>query len=95
MPLQQPPQGAGVALDAVGAADNQHGVVQHGQGALHLGGEVHMPRGVQQGEDGVPPGELRLLGEDGDAPLPLLGVGVQKGVPVVHPAQLPHRPAEV
>ena len=30
-----------------------------------------MPRGVQKGESGACPGQLRLLGEDGDAPLPL------------------------
>ena len=46
-----------------------------------------MAGGVQQGEGHVLQGEYRLLGEDGDAPLPLLGVGVQKGVGVVHPAQ--------
>ena len=32
-------------------------------------------------------GKHRLLGEDGDAPLPLQAVGIQKGVPVVYPAQ--------
>ncbi len=95
MPLQQPPKGTGVALDAVGAADDQHGAVQHPQDPLHFGGEVHMPRGVQQGNGGVLPGQLRLLGKDGDAPLPLLSVGVQKGVPMVHPAQPAHRPAEI
>ena len=75
-PGQQLPQGAGVALDAVGAADHQHGAVQHRQRPLHLGGEVHVPRGVQQGEGGVRPDKLRLFGKDGDAPLPLLDVGV-------------------
>ena len=46
-----------------------------------------MSRGVQQGDGHGLQGEHRLLREDGDAPLPLLGVSVQKGVPVVHPAQ--------
>ena len=54
-----------------------------------------MARGVQQGDGQVPQGELRLLGEDGDAPLPLHLVGVQKGVPVVHPAQAADGPAPV
>ena len=45
-----------------------------------------MSRGVQQGDGHGLQGEHRLLGEDGDAPLPLLGVRIQKGVPVVHPA---------
>ena len=87
VPGQEPPQGEGVALDPVGSADDQNGVVQHLEGALHLAGEVHMAGGVQQGDGHGLQGEHRLFGEDGDAPLPLLGVGVQKGVPVVHPAQ--------
>ena len=87
--LQQPPQSAGVGLDAVGAADHQNGVVQHRQGALHLGGEVHMARGVQQRHLQIPDGQLRLAGKDGDAPLPLQQMAVHGGAAVVHPAQLP------
>ena len=86
--LQQLPQGMGVTLDPVGSADHQNGAVQHRQGALHLGGEVHVAGGVQQGDLQMLQREHRLLGEDGDAPLLLHRVGVQKGVPVVHPAQL-------
>ena len=84
-----------MALYAVGAADDQHGVVQHLQGPLGLGGKVHVARGVQQGQLGLGQGEHRLLGEDGDAPGPLQGVCVQKGVLVVHPAQLPQGPGLV
>ena len=51
-----------------------------------------MARGVQQGELGLRQGEHRLLGKNGDAPGPLQGVRVQKGVPVVHPPHLPQRP---
>ena len=47
--FQQPPEGKGVGLNAVGAADNQHGAVQHRHGALGLGGKIHMPRRVHQG----------------------------------------------
>ena len=54
-----------------------------------------MARGVQQGHIHGGQGELRLLGEDGNAPLPLHGVCIQKGVPVVHPAQLPQGAAAV
>ena len=70
---------AGVALDAVGGADDQDGVVQHLQGAFHLGGEIHVTGGVQQGDDLGGQGEDGLFGEDSDAPLPLQGEGVQKG----------------
>ena len=87
--LQQPPEGAGVGLHAVRAADDQDGAVQHLEGALHLRGEVHVARGVQQRGLLLPQGEHRLLGVDGDAPLPLQLVRVQEGVPVVHPAQGP------
>ena len=84
-----------MGLDAVGAADDQHGAVQHPEGPLRLGGEVHMAGGVQQRHFRVSYGQQRLLGEDGDAPLPLDGIRIQKGVPVVHPAQLPQCPAAV
>ncbi len=76
-----------MGLDPVGGADDQYGAVQDLQGALHLTGEVHMPRGVQKGDLPVPKGEHRLLGEDGDTTLPLQVLRIQKGVPVVHPAQ--------
>ena len=74
--LQQPPEGGGVALDAVGAADDQNGAVQHLEGPLHLRGEVHVAWGIQEGHLHLLPGKFRLLGENGDAPLPLQGVGI-------------------
>ena len=52
-----------------------------------------MARGVQQGDGEVPQGQDGLLGEDGDTPLPLLGIGIQKGVLVVYPAQGAQLPA--
>lgn len=58
---QQPPQGAGVALDAVGAADHQQRAVHDLQGPLHLGREVHVARGVQQGDPAVAQGNLACL----------------------------------
>ena len=84
-----------MALDAVGAADDQDGVIQHLERPLHFRGEVHVARGVQQCHRPFPQGEHRLLGEDGDAPLPLQVVGVQEGVLVVHPSQLPYRPRPI
>ena len=93
--FQQLPDGAGMALQPVGAADHQHCVVQHLEGALHLAGKVHMSRGVQQGEGGVGEIQQRLLGKNRDAPLFFQGVSVQKGVPVVHPAQFADAAAAV
>ena len=89
IPLQQPPEGHGVGLDAVGAGDHQNGAVQNGQAPLRFRGKVYMAGGVHQSD--VPPGggEPGLLGENGDAPGPLQIVGVQVGIAVIHPAQSP------
>ena len=95
VPGQQLPQGAGVALNPVGAADDQNGIVQHLEGALHLRGEVHVPRCVQQGNGQILERQHCLLGEDRDAAFPLLAVGIQKGILVIHPAQLAQPPASI
>ena len=87
IPFQQVPQRPGVALYAVSTGDHQHGAVQHLQRSFHFGREVYMARGVQQRHTGLPQFQHRLLGKDGNAPLPLHGVGVQKGVLMVHPPQ--------
>ena len=65
--LQQPPQGPGVPLHPVRPADDQDGTVQHLEGTLHLAGEVHMARGVQQGDLYTGQRQHRLLGKNGDA----------------------------
>ena len=54
-----------------------------------------MAGGIQQSQLQRAPGQPGLLGEDCDAPLPLLLIGVQHGVLVVHPPQLPSLAAEV
>ena len=85
---QQPPQRFGMALHAVRSADHQHGIVQHLQGALGLGGKIHMAGGIQQGDIRIARSKQRLLGKDGNAACFFQAIGVQKGVPMVHPAQL-------
>ena len=89
IPPQQTPERFGVALDAVGAADDQHCIIEHLQGALGLGGKVHMAGGIQQGEVGVSCRQQGLFGKDGDAARLFQRVGVEKGVLMVHAAQLP------
>ena len=76
-----------MALHAIGAADHQHRVIQHLQGALRLGGKIHMARCVQQGDVGITRCEQGLFGKDGDSTRFFQRVGVQKGVLVIHPAQ--------
>ena len=87
--LEQVPQGQGVGLDAVGAVDDQNRAVQHRHGPLRLRSEVHMARRIHQGDVQIYGLHQRQLGEDGNAPAPLQRMGIQKGVPVIHPPQLP------
>ena len=88
IPPQQTPERLGMALDAVGAADDQHSVVEHLQSALRLGGKVHMAGGVQQGDIRTSRFQQGLLGKDGDATRLFQRVGVEEGIFVIHPAQL-------
>ena len=46
-----------------------------------------MSRRVQQGHRRMRQGEARLLGKDGNAPLPLQPVRIQIAVPMVYPAK--------
>ena len=87
--LEKPPESDGVALHAVRRADHEDCRVQHLERALGLRGEVHMSRGVQQGEFRVFRAEHGLLGENGDAALPLLFVSVKESIARVDPPCLP------
>ena len=46
------PDGFGLRLDAADAAEDDDGAVEHAQRALDFGGEVHVARGVDQGDRG-------------------------------------------
>ena len=65
-----------MGLHAVGAADDQHGAVQHRHDALGLGGKVHMAGGVHQGDGAVLRFQQRLFGKNGDAPCAFQRVGI-------------------
>ena len=65
-----------MGLHAVGAADDQHGAVQHRHDALGLGGKVHMAGGVHQGDGAVRRFQQRLFGKNGDAPCAFQRVGI-------------------
>ncbi len=83
---QQLPKRPGVGLYAVQAADDQNGVVQHLQDPLRLGGEVHVPRRIEQGHRQIPVPHRRLACKDRDAPGALELVIVHGSVAVVHAA---------
>ena len=80
-----------MALHAVRAADDEHGVVEHLKRALHLGGEIDMAGRVEQCDVRVAAVQHRLLGEDGDAALALKRFGIQKGVAVIDAAERTQR----
>ena len=78
------PDGLGLGLDAADGAENGDGAVEDPQAALHLDGEVDVPRGVDQ-VDAVFAPETGGGGRgDGDAPLLLLLHVVHGRGPVVH-----------
>ena len=90
-----PPHGLGLRLHAGHGAEQRHGGVEHAQGALHLDGEVDVPRSVEDvdavlGEAAVHPlpetGGRR--GGNGDAALLLLLHVVHHGRAVVDLADL-------
>ena len=58
---EQLPQGFGVALNSVGAADNEYGVVEHLQGALGLGRKIDVAGSVEQSKFGIAEAKDRLL----------------------------------
>ena len=86
---QQPPERTRVTLHAVRAADDQYRRVQHGERPLRFAGEVHVTGRIEQRHGAVFPREPRLLGKDRDAALPLLRIGVEKGVGVINSAEPP------
>jgi len=58
-----------------GVHDEEH-AVDHAQDTLDLAAEVGVARRVHDVDLGVAPADAGVLGEDGDAPLPLERVGV-------------------
>ena len=88
VPRQQPPERFGVRLHAIRSTDHQHGVVEHLQGALHLRGEIHMSRRIEQGDGRLRQRKLRLLGENRDPAFALERERIQKSIPMIDTAEL-------
>ena len=84
-----------MALHPVGAADDQDTIIQHREGALHLGGKIHMAGGIQQADLQLFIPQNGHLGKDGNAPGTFQLVGIQQGIPVIHPPQAAQFPKPV
>ena len=78
----------GLGLHAAHRAEHRHRAVKHAQRALHLGREVHVAGGVDQGDHVVAPHDRGRRGRDGDAALLLLNHPVHRGAAIVHLADL-------
>src|SRR4029453_1474226 len=81
--LGLPPDLFGLRLDTGDTVVHGHGTVEHTQGALHLDGEVDVPRGVDDVDVEAVPDALRRGRRDGDAALLLLLHPVHRGRAVV------------
>ena len=86
VPFHNAPQWQGMALDAVCAAYDQYGCIHYTDSLLGLGGEILMPGGIKQCEQGAFRFQHRLMGEHSYAPFLFHLFRVKKGGAVVHPA---------
>ena len=93
--LQELPECLHMPLHAIRTADNQKGIIQNLKRTFHLRAEIHMSRGVQQSDLQPLPGDLRLFGENRNAPFPFHGKVIQKCILVIHSAQLPNPAAGI
>ena len=82
-------------LHAVRAADDEDGRVHCRDRPLRLAGEIRVPRGVEERELHAVRNDARLLREDGDAALPLEGMGIEERVAVIDPSRLSEHPGAV
>ena len=72
-----------------GAEDGDH-AIEHTHGTLHLNGEVHVARGINNVDAVVIPRRGNSRSSNGDAALALLGHPVSHGGAVVHLTDLVH-----
>ena len=84
-----------MSLHPVRAADDQHRIIQHLQGALHLCRKIHMSGRIQKRHVKIPQLQLCLLGKYGNAPGPFHRVRIQKGILMVHSAQPPQHTGSI
>ena len=78
------PDGFRLGLNATNGAEDGDHTIQHTHGALHLNGEVHVARRVDDVDPMVLPGRRNGSCGDRDATLPFLGHPVGHGGAVMH-----------
>ena len=78
-----------MSLHTVRTADDQHRIIQHLQGPLHLCRKIHMSGRIQKRHVKIAQLQLCLLGKYRNAASPLHRIRIQKGILMVHSAQPP------
>ena len=68
IPIQQPPQGQGMGLNAISTGDHKNSTVKDTHGSLCFGGKIHMAGGVHQGNIPACRFQHGLFGKNGDTP---------------------------
>ena len=86
--VRLPPNGLGLRLDSRNGVEHDHAAIEDAQAALHLSGEVHVARRVDDVYGVVFPGAGGRRGRYGDTALALLGHPVHNGGAFIHTAQL-------
>ena len=84
------PDGFRLGLNTTHSTEDGDHAVQHTHGALHLDGEVHVTRGINDIDPVVVPAGGNRSSGDGDAPLALLGHPIGHGGAVMHLTDLVH-----
>ena len=74
------PYGLGLRLNTLFTVEDCNGTVKNTKRTLHLNGEVHVSRGVDDVDLGIFPLNADILGKDGDPALTLEVVVVQQEV---------------
>ncbi len=85
--FEQFPKGSRMALYAVGAADDQNGIIQGMKGPFHLCGKIHVARRVEKSHLDTGVFKHSLLGKDGDSSQPFQFMGVQICISIINSAE--------
>ena len=82
-PIRLPPDRLGLGLNPLNTVENHHATIQHAQAALNFGGEIDMPRRVDDDNAVIAPKARYRCRGNGDASFSLLLHPVGDGSSVI------------
>ena len=83
---QQFPDGPGVSLYTLAAADYKDGCIRNTQSSLCLREEIRMPRRIYQAEECTAVAKGRLFGECSNSPVSLKNLMIQSRIAMINPS---------